>query len=145
MKNFLILLFAGLLAGAYATAQCNKKIVWTASKAEFVDGTGNVQDTKEVAVILHTSDKSITIIHNDEPADSLHGPVKDIQCDWKEPVKTGKITLSGELGDRSGETNKCTLVIEARDSKIIILLTVDRPDGEKKYIRIPIDSYKEEK
>ena len=145
MKKLLFLLFTCVIAVEIASAQCDKKIVWTASKAEFVDDAGNVQDTKDIGVTVHTSGKWILIIHDDDPTDSLSGPVKDVQCDWKEPVKNGKMTLNADLSDRNSPGMKSSLVIEAKDSKTIILVNFQGGDGTTKHVRLAIDSYKEEK
>ena len=145
MKKLLLLLLIGMFAGGAATAQCDKKIIWTASKAEFVDDSGHVEDTKDIGVTVHTSGKWVLIIHNDDPTDSLSGPVKDIECNWKEPVVNGKMTIHADLSERNNQSMKSSLVIEAKDSKTIMLVTFQRDDGTSKHVRLVIDSYKEEK
>jgi|GEM_PF-822019 len=145
MKKLLFLLFIVFTTGEIIHAQCTKKIVWTASKAEFVDDAGNVEDTKDIGVTVHTSGKWVLIIHNDDLTDSLSGPVKDIQCDWKEPIKNGKMTIQADMSERNNQSMKSSLVIEAKDSKTTILITFQRDDGTTKHVRLAIDSYKEEK
>ena len=144
MKKIFLFLCFGVLIGMTSFAQCGKTITWTAAKAEFLDDSGRVQDTKDVTVTIHTSSKRITIIHSDDESDSLAGAVKDVACVWKDAFKNGKSTIKADLMEKNGEYNSSTIIIEAKDSKIIINLSFQAPDGSKKQIRIPIDSYKEE-
>jgi hypothetical protein len=139
-----ILLLALIICSAnWVWAQCEKKIVWTASKAEFLDETGAVQDTKDVTVVIESSGKYIKITHSDDLADSLTGPVKKLNCGWTEPYKNGKLVYECDLSERSGDMANSTMTVEAKDSKIIIYLHVETPDGKKMNIRIPVENYKE--
>ncbi|HMH32879.1 MAG TPA: hypothetical protein VK543_07605 [Puia sp.] len=145
MKKILLILFLGLLIAGTGHAQCGKKITWTASKAEFMDDSGKVAETKDTKVIIRTSGQRIHITHGDDETDTLSGPVKDVQCSWKEAYKNGKTTFKADLSERNGTYSGSVLVIEARDSKIQIDLSFEGPDGSKKHIRIPVEGYKEEK
>jgi hypothetical protein len=145
MKKILTILFLGMLVVATGYAQCGKKITWTASKAEFMDDSGKVAETKDIKVIIRTSGQRIHIMHSDDETDTLSGPVKEVQCNWKDSYKNGKITFKADLSERDGTYSGSTLIIEAKDSKIQIDLSFEGPDGNKKHIRIPVDGYKEEK
>jgi hypothetical protein len=145
MKKLLLIVFISIVAGKIAIAQCDKKLVWTASKAEFVDDSGHVEDTKDIGVTVHTSGKWILVIHDDDPTDSLWGPVKDIQCNWKESMKDRKMTIQADLSERNSQNMESSLVIEAKDSKTTMLLSVHRSDGTTRHIRLTIVGYKEEK
>jgi len=144
MKKTLFFLAITTLVSSCLFAQCDKKVTWTASKGEFLDEAGNLQDTKDVKVFIQTSRQEIIIVHSDDESDTLRGKVKEITCDWKEPFKNGKITLKTDLTERSGEYANSIITIEAKDTHITILLHIEQPDGRKMQIRIPIDSYKEE-
>jgi hypothetical protein len=139
-----ILLLAIIICSAnWVLAQCEKKIVWTANKAEFLDEAGAVQDTKEVTVVIESSGKYVKITHSDDLNDSLTGPVKELKCGWSEPYKNGKLEYKCDLSERSGDMANSVMTVEAKDSKIIIYLHIETPDGKKMTIRIPVENYKE--
>jgi len=142
-KTLLFMAFATLVTSGLF-AQCDKKVTWTASKGEFLDEAGNLQDTKDVKVIVQTSKEEIILVHSDDESDTLKGKVREITCDWKEPFKNGKITLKTDLTERSGEYASSMITIEAKDAHITITIHIEQPDGRKVQIRIPVDSYKEE-
>lgn len=139
-----ILLLALVICSANCIwAQCEKKIVWTGNKAEFLDEAGAVNETKEVTVVIESSGKFVKITHSDDLNDSLTGPVKELNCGWSEPYKNGKIVYKCELAERSGDVAASTMTVEAKDSKIVIYLNIVTPDGKKMTIRIPVENYKE--
>ncbi|MFI5155025.1 MAG: hypothetical protein ACHQEM_02515 [Chitinophagales bacterium] len=143
MKKILAILSLTIGLSMLAQAQCDKKMTWTASKAEFLDESGAVQDTKDVTVVVETSSKYLKITHSDDLADSLTGNVKDLKCDWALGSKNGKIEYSCDLIEKSGESNNSKLTVESKDAKVMILLHIERNDGKKMDIRIPVDSFKE--
>ena len=142
MKKILLLALVVFSANCLS-AQCEKKIIWIANKAEFLDESGSVQDTKDVTVTIESSGRSVKITHSDDMNDSLTGPVKGVNCDWSQPYKNGKMVYTCDLAERSGEAASSTMTVEAKDSKIIIYLNINTPDGKKMTIRIPVESYKE--
>ncbi len=144
MKKILLTLIITAAFAPAIFAQCDKKIIWTAPKAEFLDEAGNLQETKDVKVIVKTTAKEIIIIHTDDEGDSLKGVVKESTCNWKTAFKDGKTIMKAEMSDRGGSSLNGELTIEGNSSKIVITLKVDAPDGKKMSIRIPVDSYKEE-
>ena len=143
-KSLLILSVLVAFTTTSLFAQCGKTVIWTAPKAEFMDEAGNIQDTKEVNVIIKTTNKEITIVHSDDVNDTLKGTVKEDTCDWKEPFKNGKTILKADLADHGGKYENSTITIEAKESKISISIQMETPDGKKLVIRIPVESYKEE-
>lgn len=143
MKKIASILVLAVFSISLAHAQCDKKTTWTASKAEFLDESGAVQDTKDVTVVVETSPKYLKITHSDEPEDSLTGQVKEVNCGWIKGSKNGKIVFSCDMTERSGDHANSTLTIESKDEKIIILLYIERSDGKKMNIRIPVDNFKE--
>jgi hypothetical protein len=84
----------------------------------------------------------VKITHSDDLSDTLMGPVKEINC-WSEPFKNGKLVYKCDLSERSGDIANSTMTVEAKDSKIIIYLYIETPDGKKMTIRIPVENYKE--
>ncbi len=143
MKKILMILCLTIACSTIGYSQCDKKMTWTASKAEFLDESGAVQDTKDVTVVVETSGKYLKITHSDDLADSLTGNVKDVKCDWANGSKNGKIEYSCDLMEKSGESNNSKLTVESKDAKVMILLYIERNDGKKMNIRILVDSFKE--
>jgi len=144
MKKILVCLLILVGSGISVFAQCDQKVVWTAPKADFADEAGNVTETKDVKVVIRTNKKEIKITHSDDETDTLHGLIKEATCDWKEAFKNGKTVMKVDLSDRSSEMANSVITIEAKDSKILISILAQTPDGTKKMIKIPVDSYKVE-
>jgi hypothetical protein len=142
MKKILLLALV-IFSANWVWAQCEKKIVWTANKAEFLDETGAVHETKDVTVTIESSGKYVKILHSDDLNDSLAGVVKEVNCAWEQPYKNGKMVYKCELLKTSGESANSTLTVEAKESKIIIYLNIETQDGRKMTIRIPVESFKE--
>ena len=126
-------------------AQCDKKISWSAQKADFMDEAGNIQDTKNVKVMVYTNKKEVMILHGDDVMDTLRGFVKEMTCDWKQPYKNGRMIMKADMSEKNGESLNGSVTIEAIESKITIWLRVESPDGKKMVIKIPVDNYIEEK
>jgi hypothetical protein len=123
MRKLILLSFVVFIFCNYLDAQCDKKVVWTSAKEEFLDANGAVEQAQEDSVIIETSKTGITINHNNIPEDELKGTVTNVQCDWKEPYKNGKTIIKTNLTEASGETNEdSTLTIEGKDGQITILL-----------------------
>jgi|SRR6516164_8232907 hypothetical protein len=142
MTKILISMLFLIGSGTSAFAQCDQKVIWTAPKAEFADEAGNVQETKDVTVIIRTNRKEIKITHSDDETDTLQGLIKEFNCDWKEAFKTGKTVMKVDLSDRNSQMMNSVVTIEAKDSKISVSILAQAPDGTKKLIKIPVDNYK---
>jgi hypothetical protein len=145
MKRIVLLVAVIATFAISASAQCDKKVLWSAVKADFVDETGAVQDTKNVKVAIYTSKKEINITHDDDLTDSLGGIIKEFSCEWKQPFKNGKTIIKADLHDKDGEYTNSVITIEAADAKISVTINMVAPDGRKMIIKIPVDSYTEEK
>ena len=145
MKKILPLLLVVLSLSELGFSQCGKNLTWTASKAEFLDDSGAVQDTKTVKVTIEQTAGRIKIVHYDDEGDSLAGPVRDIACSWKDPYKIGKSTIKADISEKNGEFTSSVITIEGADSKITVHLQFENNDGRKMHVRIPIDSYQENK
>lgn len=144
MKKIIFILIASVSFAISVSAQCDKKIIWSAAKADFVDENGNVQDTKNVKVAIYTNKQNIKITHDDDLTDTLFGTIKEVICDWKQPFKNGQMTIKTDLQEKNGEYTNSTIKIEATDSKILITINMVAQDGRKMIIKVPVDGYKEE-
>jgi hypothetical protein len=123
-----------------ALAQCDKKIIWQASRAEMVDEKGSVLDNKAGNIVVETDPQKITLSFQGSNEDGLEGTVKEKICDWKEDFKNGKtIYYTTVLVD--GKSSNAIFTVDAKDGKILIAVDIAIMQGRK--FLIYIDSYKE--
>jgi acylphosphatase len=141
MKNFLIIILCLFAVNTIANAQCSKKIVWTGSKAEFLDVNGAVENTLNEKVEVVSSKTDVKLSHSDKDDDALTGKIKDFSCNWSEAFKNGKTIIKSDLTEGMNPANSGVITIEAKDGKITILVEMDNHEG--KTIKLYIDSYKE--
>jgi len=141
MKQLLLLL---ALTGAFITkgrTQCLTHVKYYASKMEVLDTTLTLLDTKEEPLTFETRADGFTGIRENEVADSLHGTLKTLTCDWKEPFKDGKITMICDVHGGPEDLSNATIIIEAVEGKLTIQLRAkERPE---KVIRLVVDKYEE--
>jgi len=106
---------------------------------QVLDSTMEVKGSQDVTVILELSDKTLEGVKN--VIDSLHGTVKTVKCDWKEPYKNGKVVMVCDVHTPDEDLLGVTITIEAVDGKLTILLVAkEHPD---ELIRLAIDKYEE--
>jgi hypothetical protein len=138
----IILLSLGLFTFSLLTrAQCSKTMVWSASKADFLDAGGNLQETKEDKIVIETSDNQIILKHGDRPEDILKGNIKELNCNWTTPFKNGKTTCKTLLEEASGDTKDALVTIEGKNGKITIGIVSVSNQG--RMIKIEVQDYKE--
>jgi hypothetical protein len=104
-----------------------------------MDSGMNVKGSQDAPVILVISEKTLEGVKND--IDSLHGTVKSLKCDWKEPYKNGKVIMVCDIKTPDEDLLDVAITIEAVDGKItILLITKEHPD---ELIRLLVDKYEE--
>jgi phage regulator Rha-like protein len=141
MKKIILLVLVFVTVNKWSNAQCNKKILWTSTKEEFLDANGQVTHTDEDSVTLEVSDSGITINHNNIPQDELKGTIKEINCNWSEPFKTGKTTFKSDLTEVSGDEHNGNFTIEGKDGQISVLMELTDKGGMK--IKLYVNRYEE--
>jgi len=141
MKKIILLVLVFVTVNKWSNAQCNKKILWTSTKEEFLDANGQVTHTDEDSVTLEVSDSGITINHNNIPQDELKGTIKEINCNWSEPFKTGKTTFKSDLTEVSGDEHNGNFTIEGKDGQISVLIELTDKGGMK--IKLYVNRYEE--
>lgn len=110
-------------------AQCDKKIVWTSMKEEWLNGKGELQHTDQDKVVIEMSRTGITLNHNDDPNDAMTGSIKDFTCNWTEPYKNGKTVIKSDLMEGHGDVHDAILTVEGKGGQITITLQLnDKPD-----------------
>ena len=138
MKRFILMVLVVFIISNYCNAQCDKKVVWTSVKEEFLDANGEVEQAHEDSVTIETSNAGIVVNHNNIPEDELKGTISDIKCDWKEPYKNGKTIIKTNIAEANGEISEGSLTIEGKDGEIVILLEI-----HGKQVKIYIAKYEE--
>ena len=141
MKKKIFLILSCLLIGLISSAQCDKKITWTASKGEFMNASGEVEKTMNEKIVVETDKTTIVLKHGDREEDALKGDIKEASCDWKEAFKNGKTKFKSVLEEPSGDIKDAVITIEGKDGKLTILVELVNMEGKK--LRIYVDSYKE--
>ena len=141
MKKIILLVLVFVTVNKWSNAQCNKKILLTSTKEEFLDANGQVTHTDEDSVTLEVSDSGITINHNNIPQDELKGTIKEINCNWSEPFKTGKTTFKSDLTEVSGDEHNGNFTIEGKDGQISVLIELTDKGGMK--IKLYVNRYEE--
>ena len=125
----------------WSNAQCDKRILWTSTKEEFLDANGQVTHTDEDSVTLEVSDSGIVINHNNIPQDELKGTIKEINCNWSEPFKNGKTTFKSDLTEVSGDEHNGNFTIEGKDGQISVLIELTDKGGMR--IKLYVNKYEE--
>lgn len=140
MKTILIS-FILFVTSLQAISQCDKKVIWYASKGDMFDAHGTRLDTREDSIFLETDPQKITLRFKSDQ-NSLEGTVKEKTCDWKEPFRNGK-TVYHTTVSIDGRTSNAIFTVEAQDRKITLSLDIE--DMKDKKFLIYIDRYEEVK
>jgi hypothetical protein len=141
MKKSILLLFVIGALGVKTMAQCDKKILYTSSKQEWLNSKDEVQKKDQDKVTIEVSKAGITFTHNDDPNDVMQGDVKDMNCNWTEAYKNGKTTMQATLTEGHGDVHDAAVIIEGKDGVMFIILELkDHPDMK---IKAYIDKYEE--
>ena len=139
MKHLIVVILL-LFYSAISFAQCDKKIKLSSSKTEFIDTSGNVQDSKDENTIIEISKTSLTITPGEEDH-TMTGTIKSSTCNWKIPFKEGKMIIKAVLDDEHGETKNLTITIEGKDGKLTFLGEIEEMPDRK--VRLMIDKFEE--
>ncbi|WAC15349.1 hypothetical protein [Dyadobacter pollutisoli] len=134
----LILLGVLLIISAVSFAQCDKDLMLTSSKTEYLDSLGNFQRSVDEETVIKISKSKIVIT----PAKSVEmvGNIESSKCDWKVAYKEGKtvskVLFEGPLGSLHG-----TVTTEGSNGKLTFLVElVEIPDTK---IRVQLDTFQE--
>ena len=124
-----------------SNAQCDKPVVLTSSKTEYLNAAGVVQRTVDEQSVIKISKSEVTIAPNGH--DVMTGAITSTVCEWKEPFKTGKTSIEARFKDGNGGEKAATISIEGKAGKIICLMKEkERPD---RTIRVTVDKFEEQK
>jgi hypothetical protein len=129
-----------LVTGLQSKSQCDKKVVWHASKADMFDIKGNLLQSKEGVIIFETDSQKVSLNFKESAEAGLEGIVMKKTCDWKEPFKNGKAAYNTTVSI-DGKTSNAFFTLEAKEGKILLSVEIEIMDG-KKFV-IYLDSYEE--
>jgi len=138
-----ILAFVMLLVTVLqANSQCDKKVVWHASKADMFDAKGNLLQSKEGIIIFETDSQKVSLNFKESTEAGIEGIVMKKICEWKEPFKNGKAIYHTPVSI-DGKTSNAIFTLEAKEGKTVLSVEIEIMDGKK--FLIYIDSYEEVK
>lgn len=139
MKKILFVLLA-VISCTVLNAQCDKNLVLSSSRTEYLDGSGAIQRTVDEKTKIEIGPKSITI--SPESDRTMTGTILSVACAWQKPFKEGKTEFKIEFEDE-GTTRQISIILEGKNGKISFTATfADNPD---KVIRVWADSFEEKK
>lgn len=142
MKKNIALFLLLMAASTFTYAQCDKKLLLTSSKTEYLDAAYTVQRTVDEESVIEISKPVITIIPGNAE-NKMTGTIKSDSCNWKLPYKEGKSVLKTTLSDPSGEAKDVTITIEGKEGKLTFLVEID--DMPDKKIRVTLNKFEEKK
>ncbi|GGB07963.1 hypothetical protein [Puia dinghuensis] len=134
-----------LCAASLSTkAQCDKKVVLTASKTEHLKADSSLDRSVDEKSVLEFDKTNFTVNITSDGAEEhkMTGTVKSYTCDWKTPFKEGKTVLKVTLADEH-ESHDLTITIAGKGGKISFLAEAD--DMPDKKLRLVVDSFEEKK
>lgn len=143
MKSALLALFLLVAGSAACFAQCDKKLRLTSSKTEHLDGSGNLESSKDEQTVIEINKSNISVVIEDGEQ-TLTGLIKSNTCNWTMPFKQGKSIINASISNENADGEKdYTLTIEGKDGKVMLLVeSIQKPD---KKLRLPLDKFEEEK
>ncbi len=141
MKKFILAGLVVLAVGMSSFAQCDKKVIVTSSKTEYLDANGEVQRSVDEITTVEYDKKDIIITPGDNP--SMQGTIDSMTCDWKTPFKEGKTVIKTSITNPQGQTFSLTITIEGKEGKITFLAEMAEMPDQK--IRIVVEKFEEKK
>lgn len=143
MKQIIPVILAFICSSLSTTpvnAQCEKKLLLTSSKTEYLDASNIVTKTIDEQTEITITDKNITIAPASDHV--MTGSIRSIKCAWQIPFAKGQSEFKTEFEDQ-GQIKNITIKLEGKDGKVSFLATFD--DAPDKRIRVWADSFKEVK
>jgi hypothetical protein len=137
------ILFAALLllAATAGFAQCDKPVMLTSSKTEYLDASGNVERTEDEKTTIEIRKDTMVISPGNEPQ-AMVAAIKSNTCNWSVPFKEGKSVIKATLNNEDGTESKgITITIEGKDGKVTLLAVMD--DQPERQIRVSGDTFAE--
>jgi hypothetical protein len=134
----LVLLGILLISSTIGFAQCDKDLILTSSKTEYLDSLGTFQRSVDEETVIKISKSKIVIT----PAKSseMVGNIESSNCDWKVAYKEGK-TVSKVLFEGPLESLHGTITTEGSNGKLTFLVElIEIPDTK---IRVQLNTFQQ--
>lgn len=138
-KQILTVVFA-VAASLGSYAQCDKKIVLTASSTEYLNSNNELQKTDEETTVIEYDSKEIVIKPGEH---TMEGTISSITCEWKTPFREGKTVIKAVISRPSGETMNMIITIEGKDGKNVLVGEFEGMPDRK--VRLTLDKFEEKK
>lgn len=142
MKKIIVSLTAVFcFAGIHSFAQCDKKLLLTSSKTEYLDTAGNITRSVNEKSTVEIKEKEIVIAAEGNP--TMTGSYKVESCNWAAAFKKGKSVYTAHFEQQGQEDRNIIITIEGKDGKISFVAKIkERPD---RIIRLYPDKFEEVK
>lgn len=138
MKKFLAFFAVLAAAGTVSYAQCDKKVILTSTKTEYLSADSTMQrSVDENSEVVF--DKNSIVVKPGNEDHTMTGTINSYTCNWTTPYKEGKLVLKTAFTD-GNETKNVTITIAAKAGKINFTAVVE---GEDKIIRLVVDKFEE--
>lgn len=142
MKSIIIAVLVSLTGTLATFAQCDKKLILTSSKTEYLNAKYETQRTVEENSVIEINKPDLIIVPGGD-GNKMMGTIQSDSCGWKTPYKEGKSIIKVIFNREDGKILNSTITIEGKDGKLTLLLeAVEMPD---KKIRVTLDTFEEKK
>lgn len=138
MKNLLFLLVLLLFVQFCGFAQCSEEVILSASKTEYLNGSGVLQRTVDESSTIEIS-KTRVVIKPGNADQVMSGAITYDTCNWKSPYTEGLTVIHALFDDSSAEPRHVTLKLEGASGKITLLMEIQEMPDRK--IRVNIDKF----
>jgi len=135
-----VLAFILLVSAGYAAnAQCNKKVILTTAKTEYLRADSSVERTVMETTTFEFDEKSLLITDGSSNR-KLNGTINSYTCDWTVPFKKGKMELKATITD-DRKTVNFTIIITGNGEQTTCLTYVAELPGH--LARLIADKFEE--
>ena len=141
MKKIITAVALLLATCTLSYAQCDKKVVLTASKTEYLGTDSTVQKSVDENTEVVFDKTSLVVTTGQNGDHVMTARINSTTCDWKIPYKEGKTVLKTTFADGS-EAKNVTITITGKDGKLIFTAQVE---GEDRIIKLAPDKFEEKK
>jgi len=138
MKNLLLLPVLLLFVQFGSFAQCGEEVILSASKTEYLNGSGVLQRTVDESSTIEIS-KTKVVIKPGNADQVMTGTITSDTCNWKAPYTEGLTVIHALFDDPSAEQRHVTLKLEGISGKITFLMEIQEMPDKK--IRVSIDKF----
>jgi hypothetical protein len=139
MKKIITAVVILLAGSSISYAQCDKKVILTGTKTEYLGADSLVQRSEEENSEIIFDKTSITIKPGDRPL--ITGTIASMTCNWTVPFKEGKTVLKTTTTEQDGDVRDLTITIEGKGGKITFHGSVGSRND--RIIRLTVDKFEE--